>query len=97
MQNPQKYGYFLRYCDMYPQLTYKTVQLSGQKVDLIDFAKKNGTNYKVLRTLNPWLLTSTLTNKANKTYTVKIPDTDGTSFSKMQKKDDKKTDYITKL
>lgn len=97
MQNPQKYGYYLRHCDMYPQLTYKTVQLSGQKVNLIDFAKKNGTTYKVLRTLNPWLISPTLTNKANRTYTVKVPDSNGVSFSKMQKSEDKKTDFITKL
>ncbi len=97
MQNPQKYGFYLRYCDMYPQITTKNVELKGQNVNLIDFAKQNGTTYKTLRLLNPWLLGSKLTNKANRTYTVKIPGSDGISFSKMQKNDDKKTDFITKL
>ena len=97
MQNPQKYGFYLRYCDMYPTITTKNVELKGQNVNLIDFAKQNGTTYKTLRLLNPWLLGSKLTNKANRTYTVKIPGSDGISFSKMQKNDDKKTDFITKL
>ena len=51
----------------------------------------------MLRNLNPWITTNTLTNKANKTYTVKIPDSNGMSFSKMQKSEDKKTDLITRL
>ena len=97
MGNLQKYGFMLRHCDMYPQLTYKTVELKGQKVDLAAFAKQNNTNLKVLRNLNPWITTNTLTNKANKTYTVKIPDSNGMSFSKMQKSEDKKTDLITRL
>lgn len=97
MQTPQKYGFYLRYCDMYPTITTKNVELKGQNVNLIDFAKQNGTTYKTLRLLNPWLLGSKLTNKANRTYTVKIPGSDGISFSKMQKNDDKKTDFITKL
>lgn len=97
MGNPQKYGFYLRNCDMYPKLTYKTVELKGQNVDIVDFAKKNGTNYKVFRTLNPWILGNKLTNKANRTYTVKIPGADGISWSKMQKNDDKKTDFITRL
>ena len=97
MGNPQKYGFMLRHCDMYPQLKYKTVELKGQNVDLAAFAKQNNTNLKVLRNLNPWITTNKLTNKANKTYTIKIPDSDGTSFSKMQKSDDKKTDFITRL
>ena len=97
MGNPQKYGFMLRHCDMYPQITYKTMELKGQKVDLAAFAKQNNTNLKVLRNLNPWITTNTLTNKANKTYTVKIPSSNGMCFSKMQKNDDKKTDFITKL
>ncbi len=97
MQNPQKYGYRLRNCDMYPQINCKNVELSGQNVDLTEFAKKHKTNLKVLRTLNPWLISNKLANKANKTYIVKIPGNDGTSWSKMCKPEDKKTQYITNL
>jgi hypothetical protein len=73
MQHPQQYGYFIRHCDTYPIIPTRTVTLSGQNVDLYQFAQKNNTSYKMLRTLNPWLQTDKLKNKANKSYQVKLP------------------------
>lgn len=73
MQHPQQYGYFIRHCDTYPIIPTRTVTLSGQNVDLYQFAQKNNTSYKMLRTLNPWLQTDKLKNKANKSYQVEIP------------------------
>lgn len=73
MQHPQQYGYFIRHCDTYPIIPTRTVTLSGQNVDLYQFAQKNNTSYKMLRTLNPWLQTDKLKNKANKSYQVKVP------------------------
>ncbi len=37
------------------------------------FAKKFGTNYKMLKFLNPWLRKPFLTPKPNKQYSIKIP------------------------
>ncbi len=73
MQHPQQYGYFIRHCDLYPPIPTRTATLSGQNVDLYQFAKNNNTSYKMLRTLNPWLQTDNLKNKANRSYTVKLP------------------------
>jgi hypothetical protein len=73
MQHPQQYGYFIRHCDLYPPIPTRTAILSGQNVDLYQFAKNNNTSYKMLRTLNPWLQTDNLKNKANRSYTVKLP------------------------
>lgn len=78
MQNPRQYGYYLRQCDLYPPIPTRTVSLSGQNVDLYQFARKNKTSYKVLRQLNPWIKTDLLKNKANKTYTVQLPVEGGT-------------------
>lgn len=78
MQNPKQYGYHLRHCDLYQPLPTTTATLAGQNVDLCQFARANGTTYKMLRTLNPWLQTDNLKNKANKSYTVKLPVPDGT-------------------
>ena len=97
MQHPQDYGFKLRPCDLYPTLPTRTTTLSGQNVDLYDFAKEKGTTYKMLRELNPWLTTDKLTNKANKSYTVKLPVTDGTSLRKIRTERDKGTDFITKM
>ena len=37
------------------------------------FAFEKGTNYKILKILNPWLRDNTLTNRDSKTYIIKIP------------------------
>lgn len=73
MKSPQNYGFYLRKCDLYPTLAYKTEKLSGRNVDMYKWCKEHGINYKVLREYNPWLQTETLTNKDNKTYEIKLP------------------------
>ena len=81
MQHPQDYGYVVRRCDTYPELPTTEVKLGGQNVDLVKFAIDNGTTYKMLRTLNPWLTTDNLKNKSGKTYTVLIPIKKGTEYN----------------
>ena len=46
MQNPQKYGFHLRQCDLYPPIPTRAATLSGQNVDLYEFARSNGTSTK---------------------------------------------------
>ena len=38
------------------------------------FAKKFGTNYKVLKIHNPWLRENKLNNKSGKVYYIKLPE-----------------------
>ncbi len=97
MQHPQDYGFYLRPIDLYPSLQAKTAILSGQNVDLYNFAKENGVTYKVLREFNPWITTDKLTNKANKSYTVKLPVKNGTSLSHIRTERDEGTEFITKI
>ena len=85
LQHPQDYGYTVRRCDTYPELPFSEVTLSGQNVDLVAFAKENGTSYKMLRTMNPWLTSSTLKNKSGKSYKVKIPTKKGTEYNTIVK------------
>ena len=80
MQHPQDYGYYVRRCDAYPELPTEEVELSGQNVDIVQFAIDNGTSYKMLRSLNPWIATDTFKNKSGKTYKVKIPTKKGTEY-----------------
>ena len=51
----------------------------------------------MLRELNPWITTDKLTNKANKTYTVKLPVRNGTALSHIRTDRDKGTEFITKM
>ena len=85
MQHPQDYGYHVRRCDTYPEIPTTEVELTGQNVDLVNFAITNGTTYKMLRTLNPWLTSITLKNKADKTYKVRIPTKKGTEYNTIVK------------
>ncbi len=94
MQNPQDYGFHLRYKDMYPQLPYRTAELKGQNVDLYQFAKEHNTTYKMLREMNPWIITNKLTNKANKTYTVRLPIENGTLLKNIRKDKDKQSTLV---
>lgn len=77
MQNPKAYGFNVRRCELYPEIPFTTVELKGQNVDLYQFSKSHGVTYKMLREMNPWLQTDKLVNKANKTYTVKLPTAEG--------------------
>ena len=96
MQNPRQYGYFLRHCDLYSPIPTRTVKLEGQNVNLYDFARTNGTTYKILRLLNPWLKTDVLKNKTGRTYTVQLPVANGTLHSIIGK-GNRSTEMITKM
>ncbi|MBO4600308.1 MAG: lytic transglycosylase domain-containing protein [Bacteroidales bacterium] len=96
MQHPQQYGYHMRHCDLYPTIPTRSVTLSGQNVDLYKFAKNNGTTYKMLRDLNPWIQTDMLKNKANKSYTVQLPIENGT-LQKTLTKGQRNTRLITEI
>lgn len=85
MQHPTDYGFIVRRCDTYPELPFSTVKLSGKDVDLVQFAIDNGTTYKMLRLLNPWLTTDKLKNKPGNTYTVRIPIKKGTEYTTLTK------------
>ena len=85
MQHPQDYGFHVRRCDTYPELPYQEVELSGKDVDLVQFAINNGTTYKLLRTMNPWITTDNLKNKSGKTYKVRIPTKKGTEYNTIVK------------
>lgn len=70
---PVKYGYYLRLKDLYPPIPFKIVMVDSSITNLVAFAKENGITYKVFKDFNPWLRNKQLTNKAKKSYQVKIP------------------------
>lgn len=97
MQHPQEYGFFIRHCDLYPTIPTRTTTLSGQNVDLYNFARQNGVSYKVFRDLNPWITTDKLTNKGNKTYTIKLPSENGILLSHILTEKDRSKEYIKSM
>jgi len=55
-------------------LKYHEVKVDTAVTDFSRFAEKFGTNYKILKLLNPWLRKPFLTPKPDKEYMIKIPD-----------------------
>jgi membrane-bound lytic murein transglycosylase D len=72
LENPARYGFFVD--EYYPSIPCRVVKVNGPVPDFAVFAKANGTNYKLLKMLNPWLRETFLMNKALKQYEIKIPE-----------------------
>ena len=75
LSDPRNFGFFVdEEVDGYPPLdNYDLVEVDGPIENLGDFAKKNGTTYRMLKIFNPWLLSHKLTNSKRKVYQIKIP------------------------
>ncbi len=74
MENPEAYEYIIKKEHLYQPMTdYKTVQVSGPVASWADFAAEHKTSYRMLKVYNPWLVDSKLTNKAGKTYEIRLP------------------------
>lgn len=73
IRDPERYGFHLRQKDLYRPYRTRAVTVTGPVEDLADFAIRQGTDYKTLKLLNPWLRDVKLTNAKGKTYEVLLP------------------------
>jgi hypothetical protein len=73
ISDPKAYGFNIDANDLYPELKYYEVKVDTAVSDFSNFAEHFGTNYKILKYLNPWLRKPYLTPKPKKVYTIKIP------------------------
>jgi membrane-bound lytic murein transglycosylase D len=73
MEDPEKYGFFIRPEELYKQLPCNEIKIDSSILDMSAFAKQYGTNYKLLKFLNPWLRDTKLTNSKKKEYIIKMP------------------------
>ena len=71
--DPLNYGFKIGEEDLFPELKYFEVKVDSAITDFSAFALKFGTNYKMLKFLNPWLRKPYLSPKLNKEYLIKIP------------------------
>lgn len=85
MENPAAYGFDLRKEQLYFPQEYKEVKVSGPVEDWAAWAKKQGISYRQLREDNQWIRARKLTNKAGKTYTVKVATPASQSRSKQKR------------
>jgi hypothetical protein len=73
MSNAAEMGYMVNDDNGYKPFNTKTVTVSSSISNLAQWALDNGTNYKMLKLLNPWMREKFLTVKAGKSYEVKLP------------------------
>ena len=74
MKDPEHYGFYVDSTQLYPEMSdYYTVPVDGPIPSLTALAKQHGTTYRMLKLYNPWLISSSLTNKYGKRYEVRVP------------------------
>jgi hypothetical protein len=73
ISDPDSYGFTISKDELYPELEYFEVKVDTAIENFSGFADQFGTNYKLLKFLNPWLRKPYLTPKPGKTYLIKIP------------------------
>lgn len=76
INNPERYGFHLREKDLYAPYRTRTIEVNGPVADLADLAIAQGTDYKTLKLLNPWLRDNKLSNREGRTYKVLLPTAD---------------------
>ncbi len=76
ISDPEAYGYRIGQEDYYKPLPgYEEVTIDSPTIDWAAFAREHGTNYKLMRELNPWIRDYDHNNRAGRSYIVKIPTT----------------------
>jgi membrane-bound lytic murein transglycosylase D len=69
----EKYGYIVEGDDQYKPVATRKVTVSESIGNLAEFAQQQGSSYKMLKLLNPWLRDRKLTIKPGKTYVLELP------------------------
>jgi hypothetical protein len=73
LENADKLGFAVEEEEKYGPVATKSVTVTSSISDLAQFAINNGTTYKILRLLNPWLQGKSLTVSNGKSYVIKLP------------------------
>ncbi len=69
-ENPEAYGFEPEKMELYEPVSYKTIKLNQPVLNLRKWAVDNGSNYKMVKLLNPWILGNELT-RGN--YSIRLP------------------------
>jgi membrane-bound lytic murein transglycosylase D len=73
MQHPEQYGFHVTEDQLYEPHQYRTVTVTQSIPSLGEFAQQQGTSYRMIKVLNPWLIGNSLKNTSGKTYEIRIP------------------------
>lgn len=73
IENQNDLGFFMYDEDLYKPIPTRKISVSGSIGDLSTWARSQGSNYKTIKLLNPWLSGKTLYNKAGRSYQIELP------------------------
>ena len=73
MENASDLGFIIDEKEKYQDIPVENITVTSSIANLSDFAEKHGTNYKVLRMMNPWLTGRSLTVGGGRKYIIKVP------------------------
>jgi hypothetical protein len=73
IENPLKYGFRINPKHLFQEEALQYVEVKETIKDLVQFARKHNTNYKIIKRHNPWLRDDKLTVKKDRRYQIAIP------------------------
>jgi membrane-bound lytic murein transglycosylase D len=73
LENAKELGFNVDDEEKYQPVATRALTVTSTIPDLTQFAINNGTSYRILRLLNPWLKGKSLVVNNGKTYTVQLP------------------------
>lgn len=88
MSNPKLYGFDIDEKYLYKEIKTQEIVVDTTISDLVEFAFKHGTNYKMLKYFNPWLTGKSLINPNKKEYKIVLPAKNARECMKQSKNND---------
>lgn len=73
LENAEELGFKVSDAEKYGEVPFRTVTVTSTVANLADFALQNGTTYKMLRLMNPWIRGRSLPVTNGKSYVIKLP------------------------
>ena len=72
MENPKAYGFNPEKMELYKPIKTRKILVKESIADLTIWVRKNGSNLRMLKVLNPWLISNKLT-VSKSTYIIELP------------------------
>lgn len=73
-ENPEAYGFQPEEMFLYEPWKTRKIDVAESIPDLVKWARENGSNYRELKVLNPWILGKALTVNQNKSFIIELPE-----------------------
>jgi len=73
IENAKELGFHVDDEEVYQPIAARTITVTSSIPNLAQFAIDNGTTYKILKLMNPWLKGKSLTVKSGKNYLIHLP------------------------